>query len=148
MSARRPTSASRRRRRRGRGRLPRVTAGDRLYLLALFALVAVLAVMALGPLRSYTAAADRVDGLRETRERLETEVDRLEDRRERLHDLEEIELMARSELGLVKPDEVPFVVVTPEPELEQVHPDASQDAESIDDVWYRRLGRRIGELFR
>lgn len=138
-------AASRRAR---RGRLRRATAGDRVYVLGLFVLVILLAAMAMGPLQSYTGAADRVDGLAESRDRLHDEVDLLEDRRDRLHDLEEVELMARSQLGLVKPDEVPFVVVTPEPELDQVHPDANQEPGRPDGAWYRRLGRWIGDLFR
>lgn len=161
-TARRPHDGGRRAPRRGRvpprrrgrvpprrrGRLRAAAAGDRLCVLALFVLVVLLAAMAMGPLQSYTAAADRVDGLAETRDRLQDEVDLLEDRRERLHDPEEIELMARSELGLVKPGEVPFVVVTPEPELDRVHPDANQEPGSTDGAWYRRLGRWIGGLFR
>lgn len=147
-AAPRPTGGRGRPPPRPRGRLRRVTSGDRVYVLAVFVLVILLAAMAMGPLQSYTAAADRVDGLAETRDSLQDEVDVLEDRRERLHDLEEVELMARSQLGLIEPGEVPFVVVTPEPELDQVHPDANQDPGHTDGVWYRRLGRWIGGLFR
>lgn len=120
--------------------------GDRVYIFVFLGVVAALAAMAVGPLQSYTAAADRVDGLTDTRDALSEEVDRLEERRERLHDPEEIELMARSELGMVRPGEVPFVVVTPEPELDQVHPDSADEASDEEGPWYRRLGRWLGDL--
>lgn len=129
----------------GRRRLRRLVAGDRVYAFVLLGVVAVLVAMATGPLQNYTAAADRVDSLAASRERLAEEVDSLQDRRERLHDLEEIELMARTELGMVRPGEVPFVVVTPEPELERLDPEAEQPP-AAGGSWYRRLGRWLGGL--
>jgi len=119
-----------------------------MYGYALVAVVALLAAMALGPLQSYTAAADRVDALVKKRDILREEVDRLEQRRERLHDLEEIELMARTDFGLVRPGEVPFVVVTPETDLDRVHPDAEGRAAPDEGPWYRRLGRWLGARLR
>lgn len=142
-------------RRRGRARTPapgrvqRATAGDRVYVYVLIGVVVMLGAMAVGPLQSYTAAADRVDSLEQTRAELQEEVDRLEERRERLQDPEEIELMARTEFGLVKPGEVPFVVVTPEPELDRVFPDPTPaDARPDGGPWYRRLGRLLQDLLR
>lgn len=141
--------AGRQPRRRPPGRLRRLTAGDRLYVFVLIGVVAGLAVMALGPLQNYTAAADRADRLLETRDQLQERVDRLEERRERLHDLEEVELLARRDLGLVKPGEVPFVVVEPESELDQLSPQLAADEVPPDGgPWYRRLGRWLGELLR
>lgn len=122
-----------------------LTAGDRPYVLIL-ALLAVLAVvMALGPLQVFTAAADRVDELREQREELQGEVEELEERRERLEDPEEVERIARSELGLVRPGEIPFVVVPPEDAGPEQHREDESPQEEADDPWYRRLGRWLGE---
>lgn len=134
--------------RRGR-RLRRATAGDRIYGFLIIGVVALVAAMAIGPLQSYTAAADRVEGLEETRDVLQGEVEQLEERRERLQDPEEVELLARSHMGLVKPDEIPFVVVTPEPELDRLHPDANPDAVAASGdagPWYRQLGRWLQNL--
>lgn len=138
-------TARRRPRRRRRSGLRRLLAGGRGYIVVLLGVVAVLVAMALGPLGNYTAAADRVDSLTESRDRLAEEVDSLEDRRERLQDLDEIELMARTELGMVRPGEVPFVVVTPEPELDRLDPEGERGVVA-GGPWYRRLGRWLGEL--
>jgi cell division protein FtsB len=145
----RATSTATRRPLRGRApkkRLRRATSGDRPFVAALVGLLILLGAMALGPLQSFTAAADRVDALEASRDKLQVEVDRLEDRREQLSDPEELELLARSELGLVKPGEVPFVVVTPPPDVEQVGPEAAE-APAPDDAWYHRLGRALSDLF-
>lgn len=128
----------------GGGRLRRaLTVGDRPYILILALLVGVAIFMALGPLQVFTAAADRVDDLREERDELEGEVEGLEERRERLEDPEEVERIARSELGLVRPGEIPFVVVPSEDESGEAEPEPEDEA--ADAPWYRRLGRWLGE---
>ncbi len=104
-------------------------------------------VMALGPLQRYTAAADRVQALDATREQLNHQVDILEERRATLSDPEELELIARTELGLVMPGEVPFIVVTPEDTAaEQVRPEPVEAPPAEGGPWYRRLGRAFGDL--
>jgi cell division protein FtsB len=132
----------------GNGRLRRLAGGDRPYLAALVVLVVLVVTMALGPLQNYTAAADRVDSLETSRDQLRQQVDALEDRRTRLSDPEELELIARSELGMVMPGEVPFVVVTPnDDEVEQVRPEPPETLPSGDAPWYRKLGRTLQDLF-
>lgn len=129
--------------RRRRGRLARAVAGDRPFLLGLLVLVLLLAVMAAGPLERYAAAADRVDALVEERDFLEQEVGALEERARELEDPEEVELLARSELGLVLPGDDAYVIVGPSPSP------APQDHSPDGDVeWYRRLGRALSELVR
>jgi hypothetical protein len=111
-------------------------------------LVIAATAMALGPVQNYTAAADRVEALASTREQLSAQVDRLEDRRTTLEDPEELELIARTELGLVRPGEIPFVVVGPEgPEEEQVRPPPAVPDTGEGGHWFRRLGRAVGRLF-
>lgn len=129
-------------------RIRAAAGGDRPYVAALVVVAVVVLAMALGPLQNYTAAADRVESLESTRDQLAAQVDRLEDRRTQLSDPEELEMIARSELNLVMPGEVPFVVVTPDGDLrEQLRP-APVEPEMVDDgVWYRRLGRSLAELF-
>ena len=68
-------------------------------------------------------------------------------RRQRLDDPEELELLARSELGLVKPGEIPFVVVAPDDDSEQVRPPPADGDAGSDQPWYRRLGRALADLF-
>ena len=137
--------AAQRPRSRPRGRVWRaLTAGDRPYVIALATLVVLIGAMALGPLQVYTAAADRVDGLEAERDALMQEVERLEDRTRDLEDPEELELLARAELGLVMPGEEPYVVARPEPEPSL--PAARDDEAPADDAWYRRLGRWLGDL--
>lgn len=127
--------------------LRRFTAGDRLYLVALAVLVVVLAFMAIGPLQSYTVATERVEGLATSRDRLESAVERLEERRERLQDPEEIEVLARSELGLVMPGEEAYVVSDHPEDRDAGHfqADPTRNAEPEEVTWYRRLGRWLAD---
>lgn len=134
-----------RRRPSDRGRLRRATGGDRPYVVALFGLLVVIGAMALGPLQNYTAAADRVETLERTRDQLRNEVEDLEERRARLHDHEEIETIARTQLGLVRPGEIPYVVVTPDEADPRVGPERLADEPGGDVPWYRRLGRWLAE---
>jgi cell division protein FtsB len=130
------------------GRLRRVARGDRPFMAGLVVVLVLVVTMALGPLQNYTAAADRVEALESTRDQLRQQVDALEDRRTLMQDPEELELIARTELGLVMPGEVPFVVVTPnDEEYEQVRPEPPAVEPSGDVPWYRRLGRSLQDLF-
>ncbi len=116
--------------------------GNRAYAIALGVLVVLLAVMMVAPIESLTVASNRVDDLERQRTELASEVDALERRREDLSRPEEIELLAREELGMVAPGEVPFVVVTPEPEPSP----ATEPAE--DRPWYADLWDVITRPFR
>lgn len=137
-SGRSPRRASRGRARRG------VASGNRPYVLMLLALVAVVVAMAIGPLQVFSEAADRVDELEDRRDELKRDVDSLEERRERLQDPEEVEQLARSDLGMIRPGEIPFVVV---PSDEDASEQALEDAEQDGVPWYRRLGRWVGNVF-
>jgi hypothetical protein len=104
--------------------------------------------MAVGPLQSFTAAAERVGDLAMTRDQLQAAVDRLEDRRALLHDPDELELLARQDFGLVRPGEIPFVVVTPDDEFSGAGPDEVTGSPVSDArPWYRRLWRAFMGLF-
>ena len=117
--------------------------GDRIYLLATLGLAVLLGVMAIGPIKSYTAAADRVDQLYRSRAELQSQVDRLEQRRVELADPEELELLAREQLGLVRPGEIPYVVMTPKSEPNRV---GSTTPPPVRQPWYRRLGQALHGL--
>ncbi len=79
---------------------------------------AILAVVVLGllvaavfPLRTYLAERSRVSELTRQAQTLETRNRHLEQRIHRLHDPQYLQRVARECLGMVKPGEVPFVVV-------------------------------------
>lgn len=120
--------------------------GGRAFVVLLLGLVIAIGTMAIGPLQGYTAAADRVDGLEAERDQLLAQVERLEERRERLLDPAEVELLARTELGLVKPGEIPYVVVTPDDGEARVRPIPAEPQRS-DEPWYRRFGEAVAHLF-
>lgn len=147
-------SQARRRRPPPRGRSPRhrlrrLVGGDRPFVAALVVVAGLMLALAWTPLQNYTAAADRVEDLTISRDRLAEEVASLEDRKDRLNDPGQLELHAREELGLVKPGEIPYVVVTPEPEFAPAEPDLEPGFvhESADDPWWTRLRRAIAHLF-
>jgi cell division protein FtsB len=117
--------------------------GDRIYLLATLGVAVLLGTMAIGPVKSFTAAADRVDQLYRSRAELQSQVDRLEQRRLELANPEEVELLARERLGLVRPGEIPYVVVAPRPEPDRVGPTTPASARQ---PWYRRLGQALHKL--
>lgn len=123
----------------------RATKGDRPYVLGLVVLGFVLLSMAWSPVRGLTAGSERIEQLTASRNELNKEVDRLEDRQDRLMDPQELELIAREEYGLVKPGEIPYVVVTPEedPQLR-----AGDNAKPVTPTpWYRRLWSAVTELW-
>ena len=129
-----------RRRAAGRHLAPSPSVREHVPLLATIGLLAVLGAMAFGPVKSYAAAADRVDQLEQGQAELQSEVDRLEERRERLQNPDEIELLARERFGLVRPGEIPYIVVTADPELGELLP---VSGEPVNAPWYRRLGEAL-----
>lgn len=127
--------------------LGRVVSGDRPYVLAFFCLLAVLAMMIVGPLQSYTAAAERVHDLAATKAELSERVRELQERRGRLDDPEHLELLARERLGLVRPGEIPYVVSDGEPESDQVRPDGQPPPPSVRPSLWQRILAAFSTLF-
>jgi cell division protein FtsB len=119
--------------------------GNRPYVVALAVLAVLLGIMLLRPFERLNVASDRVDQLEAERAELSSEVAQLEERRAALQRPEEIELLARSELGLVQPGEVPFVVVTPEP---APAPSGGEPAPADDRPWYAELWDALSRPFR
>ena len=146
----RHTPQPRRRRRRvtAPAGLRRFVAGDRPYVVAFFILLAVLSTMVVGPLQSYTAAAERVRDLEATRTDLQQRVADLQVRSTRLSDPEEIELLARQRLGLVKPGEIPYVVSDGRPDSDQIRPDGRPLTPPADPSILQRVGAAFASLFR
>ena len=116
----------------------------------LFAVVVVvLGSRAAEPLVQYVVATDRVAELRSERDALAAAVDELEAQRAALQDPAEVELLAREELGLVRPGEIPFVVVTPAAEAATEEARTPADAAPEPSVtpatapWWVDLGRAL-----
>lgn len=126
--------------------LRRVVSGDRPYVVAFFCVLAVLATMVVGPLHSYTAAAERVHHLEVAKADLQQRVNDLQQRRDRLHDPDHIELLARERLGLVRPGEIPYVVSDGEPESDLVRPDGQAPPAPARLSLWQRVGRAFSSL--
>lgn len=124
---------------RGRGRRPSSPRRDRRLLrltprLAATTLVLLLILLggrALGPYADYTAARDRVSDLTGERVELTEAVQALESEQARLQDPRELEEEARSELGLTRPGEIPYIVVNPptEPPAPSMATDVADEAD-------------------
>ena len=126
----------RRRTRRGAARALAAVRASRPFVLGVVALLALLGFMAAAPIRSLDATNQRVEYLKATKQQLTTSVTELEQRSTRLRDPDEVELLARTQFGLVKPGETAYVVSTPEDPIEG-------EAEPPDGAghraWYRWL---------
>ena len=70
-----------------------------------------LLVAAVFPLRTYLAERSRIDQLTRQSQALDAQNAKLERHIRRLHDPRYIQRLARECLGMVKPGEIPFVVV-------------------------------------
>lgn len=120
--------------------------GDRPFVAATVVVIALALLMLAGPVNRWLDGRERLGVLDEQRAALEVEVERLQSRAEDLHDPSHVELLAREQLGLVRPGEVPYVVVVPEPERPQLARGRGLAPEGA--AWYRRLLEAIGDVFR
>lgn len=102
----------------------------------MLAILLLLGVMASGPYADYTAARGRVETLSGDQAQLLEAVEALETERARLEDPAALEEEARSELGLSRPGEIPYIVVnppTPEP-VAAPEPEPTEEPSLIDRV--------------
>lgn len=121
-------------------------AGNRPYLAVLAVLLVTATIMLSGPLQHYLDGRERVDHLEEKLAVLTAENERLEARRADLQDPDTIELLAREELGLVRPGEVAYAVVPPDVDRPRIAP--PRDPQPSDRPWYRRVWQAVSGLFR
>ncbi|MDQ4130025.1 MAG: septum formation initiator family protein [Actinomycetota bacterium] len=119
-------------------------AGDRPYLFALIGLLTLASLMISGPLHHYLDGRDRLELLNRKRAALTAEVERLERRAADLEDPVYIEELAREQLGLVRPGEIPYLVVAPDPETGDMDPRGDGPALP----WYRRMWRALTGVVR
>jgi cell division protein FtsB len=126
----------RRRARHGGAALLAAVRASRSFVLGVVALLALLGFMAAAPIRSLDATNQRVEYLQATKRQLTASVTELEQRSTRLRDRNEVELLARTKFGLVKPGETAYVVVTPE---DQIETEAEPPDGAGHQAWYRWL---------
>ena len=119
--------------------------GDRPLVAGLVAVLAFGVMTTITPLQRLLDTRERTAQLRQQVDTLHHENAKLDQRVADLNDPSYLELLAREELGLVKPGEIPFVVVAPEPERPQIAPAEQQPPPPA--PWYRRLWRGISGLF-
>jgi cell division protein FtsB len=98
------------------------------------------------PFEEYLAERERVALLEQQALALENENLRLERRVTDLDDPVTIELLARSQQGLVRPGEVPYVLAVPEvdvPRIVEASPVPEVEADLLDRIlaWLRALSR-------
>ena len=123
----------------------RALSGDRPLLVAMFAVLAVFVAMLLGPLHSFTSASERVDALEARKTELTAAVDELEQRRSHLLDPEHVELLAREELGMVRPGEVPYVVTGQKGDVEKL-PRLDPSGPAPPKSWWERLSAAFSRM--
>ena len=124
--------------RRRRGVLRRILGGDLLLGLLLLGSIAFGVLLLAQPFEDYVDTRQRVALLEQQALALETENLRLERRIEDLDDPMTVELLARSQQGLVRPGEVPYVLIAPEVEAPRIR-DAPEEAVAEEDVLDRIL---------
>lgn len=113
-------------------------------------------LIASGPYADYTVATDRVAGLGHTQADLTRSVDELASEEARLQDPEALEELARGELGLVRPGEIPYIVVNPPTEDPThlsgiVEPQPAGDPRTTQEPrssWFVRLVDAVRGFFR
>ncbi|SHL03679.1 Cell division protein FtsB [Pseudonocardia thermophila] len=99
--------------------------------------VCALALSVAVPLRNYVTLRQELAAVSQRQQDLAAEVARLTEERDRLADPAEIEALARTRLGYVRPGEVPYVVQLPTPPEEPAGNGEDRSA------WFAVLWREI-----
>ena len=109
--------------------------GDKPLVLAVLAVAVAGVVLVSGPMQHYLDGRDRVELLERQLSALDDENARLQARADALQDPEQIELLAREQQGMIRPGEVPYVVVPPEVDRPRIAPAPPEDL-TPDRPWY------------
>lgn len=136
----RRAARSRRAERPRRGVLGRVLRSELLLGSVLIAVIVLGVLLVVPPFENYVSARQRAALLEQQASALDTENQRLERRLSDLDDPVTIELLAREQQGLIRPGEVPYVLIPPESERPRII-DVPPDPATADiDVFERILG--------
>ena len=113
--------------------------GDRPLLLVLIGAVVLALLVIVGPLEQALVARERIAALEAKAAALEAENVRLERRITDLDDPATVELLAREQLGLVRPGEVPYVLIAPEVDRQRILDPIVPEPAPAPDLWSRLL---------
>jgi cell division protein FtsB len=94
-------------------RRSRLSLGRGPGIVAFVLVIGLLLAMAIEPTRQLLAQKDRIDSMSSDLSKIERTNDKLQSRIDRLQDPDYIEQQARSQAGLVRPGEIPYVVMPP-----------------------------------
>lgn len=109
--------------------------------LILAAILLVLVVTAVPPTRQLAVQRQRIEAERQKLEWLHQENARLAITLERLRDPDHLEILAREQLGLVRPGEIAYLMVAPEEAEEKVEAPAAAAR-----PWHSRLWQWLRSL--
>lgn len=123
-----------------RGALSRVLRSDLLLGSVLIAVIVLGVLLVVPPFENYVSARQRVALLEQQASALDTANQRLERRLSDLDDPVTIELLAREQQGLIRPGEVPYVLIPPESERPRIIDVPPDPAPADLDVFERILG--------
>ena len=124
----------------------RVLHGDRPYVAVLLVVTGLAVVIISGPIQTWLAQRDLVDQREQVLAVLEDENERLAARVEDLNDPDTIEAEAREQQGMVRPGEVPYVIVPPDVDAERIAPDLT-DVRPDERGWFARVWDAVTDLF-
>ncbi len=124
----------------------RVLHGDRPYVVAVLVATGLSLVIVSGPVQTWLAQRDLVDQREGVLEVLEEENAELAARVRDLHDPDTIEAEAREQQGMVRPGQVPYVIVPPAADSERIAPDLT-DVETDERGWFARVWEAVTGLF-
>lgn len=123
----------------------RVLHGGRPYWVALLAAAGLSLVIVSGPVQTWLAQRDLVERREAVLAVLDEENAHLADRVRALNDPDTIEAEAREQQGMVRPGEVPYVIVPPDVDSERIAPDLT-DVETDDRSWLAQVWEAISNL--
>lgn len=125
-------------------RLRRSIQGDRPLMVATIGVLALAVVILSNPMQSYLDGRARVDHLAQQAAALDEANAQLEQRAADLVEEDTIELLAREQLGLVRPGEVAYTLIPPEEGRPLIAPPRGPDAVDAE-AWYRRMWDELRE---
>lgn len=123
--------------------------GDRPHVVGFVVALGLATVVVSAPVQTWLEQRDRVLQLETTLSALEAENAELGDRAAELRDPEHVELAAREQQGMVRPGEVPYVIVPPEVDNPVIGQDraATSGAAPADQGVLARLWSAVTGLF-
>ncbi|MBW3663127.1 MAG: septum formation initiator family protein [Actinobacteria bacterium] len=119
-------------------------AGNRPFTAVLIGLLVLGVLMLAGPARNFLEGRSRVEVLQAKLAALTEENAELEERTRELRDLDQVELLAREQLGMIEPGEVPYAIVPPQIERPRItaprEPPPPPSQPWYDRLWHALFG--------